>query len=109
MSGGKGGGGVIGGGVGESLQTLGASSSLCQTRVTLPERSPHSQQYRGSGEVKDPGRGQQLMQAHVHQLQLCALFAHVNANGTLAHFSIFKFPVFMLKTLVLRLHTNNNY
>lgn len=57
---------------------------------TLPERSPHSQQYRGSDEVKDPGRGQQIMQAHMHQQQLCALFAHVNANGTLAHFSIFQ-------------------
>lgn len=34
MSGGRGGGGAIGGGVGESLQTLGASPSPCQTRVT---------------------------------------------------------------------------
>lgn len=67
MSGGKGGGGVIGWGVGESLQTLGATSSLCQTRVTPPERSPHSQQYQGSSEVKDPGRGQQITQAHMHQ------------------------------------------
>lgn len=34
VSGGRGGGGAIGGGVGESLQTLGASPSPCQTRVT---------------------------------------------------------------------------
>lgn len=34
VSGGRGGAGAIGGGVGESLQTLGASPSPCQTRVT---------------------------------------------------------------------------